>query len=193
MQIKLTAKTKSEWVKVVLNNFAEFLKDHADCERKSSEMALSFVGKYPQKREIISSLITISIESLQNFQKAHALLSKLDSELDPEMSQDLYLKELTWASRSGRKERFIDRMIIAALVEARNSERFLLISSNHSDKQISKLYADLANVKERHSDVYLELLKVAGISDQIIKSRLKFFVDVESKIVKESEPEPALH
>ena len=54
--IDLTYQTPPEWVKVVLDNFDTFLQDHADAERKASAMAMSFVAKCPDKKEIIETL-----------------------------------------------------------------------------------------------------------------------------------------
>ena len=48
-----------------MSNFAAFLQDHADCERKASAMAMSFVAKYPDRSEIIPELIATGIEELE--------------------------------------------------------------------------------------------------------------------------------
>ena len=34
-------------------DFDSFLIDHADCERKASFMVMSFIGKFPERKEII--------------------------------------------------------------------------------------------------------------------------------------------
>ena len=51
MKLNLDIKKSSspEWIATVMSNFDEFLKDHADCERKASAMAMSFVAKYPDR------------------------------------------------------------------------------------------------------------------------------------------------
>src|SRR5690349_11060233 len=59
MKLSLDLKTESPkaWVDAVMADFNSFLQDHADCERKASAMALSFVAKYPDRKEIIDELI----------------------------------------------------------------------------------------------------------------------------------------
>jgi len=47
--LKLKAESSQEWISCVMENFDEFLKDHADCERKASSMVMSFVVKYPDR------------------------------------------------------------------------------------------------------------------------------------------------
>ncbi|HTD87281.1 MAG TPA: tRNA isopentenyl-2-thiomethyl-A-37 hydroxylase MiaE, partial [Candidatus Binatia bacterium] len=51
--VDLTAATRPEWVKTVMADLPAFMQDHADCERKASAMAMSFVAKYPDRVEII--------------------------------------------------------------------------------------------------------------------------------------------
>src|SRR6266700_4495537 len=62
--LELAAATRPEWTQTVLANFPGFMQDHADCERKASAMALSFVAKYPDRLEIIPELIETAVEEL---------------------------------------------------------------------------------------------------------------------------------
>ena len=80
--LDLTAATRPEWVQAVMANFPAFLQDHADCERKASAMAMSFVAKYPDRVEIIPELIETGIEELQHFQQVYAHMQKRFVEVD---------------------------------------------------------------------------------------------------------------
>ena len=53
LSIELVCSSRPEWVKAVMADFDSFLQDHANCERKASAMAMSFVAKYPDRVEII--------------------------------------------------------------------------------------------------------------------------------------------
>ena len=70
--LELTVPTPPEWVQTVMSNFPAFLQDHADCERKASAMAMSFVAKYPDRVEIIPELIVTGVEDLEHFQQVYA-------------------------------------------------------------------------------------------------------------------------
>jgi len=61
--LRLKVASSQEWVQTVLNDFDTFLKDHADCERKASSMAMSFVAKYPDRTEISQSLFTPALRN----------------------------------------------------------------------------------------------------------------------------------
>src|SRR5436190_23455926 len=90
--LELSVATRPEWVAAVMANFPAFLQDHADCERKASAMALSFVAKYPDRVEIIPELIATGIEELQHFQQVYAHLQKRGLRLAKEMTEDPYIK-----------------------------------------------------------------------------------------------------
>ena len=69
LSLDLVYKTPPEWAKQAVENFDTFLQDHADCERKASAMAMSFVAKCPDKVEIIPELIETAVEELEHFQR----------------------------------------------------------------------------------------------------------------------------
>src|ERR1051326_1551274 len=92
--LELAAASPPEWVNTVMSNFPAFLQDHADCERKASAMAMSFVAKYPDRLEIIPELIETGVEELQHFQQVYAHMAKRGIPLAKEMAEDPYIKAL---------------------------------------------------------------------------------------------------
>src|SRR5437870_12083412 len=111
--LELAVATRPEWVRTVLSDFPAFLQDHADCERKASAMALSFVAKYPDRIEIIPDLIETGIEELGHFQQVYTHMRKRGIFLAKEMSQDPYIKALTDLCRTDPVNRFLDRLLLA--------------------------------------------------------------------------------
>ena len=61
-RIDLKVSSSNDWIKAVIADFDIFLMDHANCERKASAMAMGFVAKYPNRKEILGELIDIGIE-----------------------------------------------------------------------------------------------------------------------------------
>src|SRR6266481_1850654 len=111
--LELTTATGPEWVKVVMSNFPAFLQDHADCERKASAMAMSFVAKYPDRTEILHELIETGIEELQHFQQVYEQMQKRGIHLAREMTQDPYIKALMDLCHTDPLGRFLDRLLLA--------------------------------------------------------------------------------
>ena len=48
LNLDIGVPSKKEWIEAVMDDFDSFLQDHADCERKASAMAMSFVAKSKQ-------------------------------------------------------------------------------------------------------------------------------------------------
>src|SRR5256714_15553252 len=109
--LELAAATRPQWVKAVLSNFPAFLQDHADCERKASAMAMSFVAKYPDRIEILPELIETGIEELEHFQQVYAHMEQRGIRLAKEMTEDLYIKSLLHLCRTDPINRFLDSLL----------------------------------------------------------------------------------
>ena len=115
--LDLTVSTRPDWVDAVMANIPLFLQDHADCERKASAMAMSLVAKYPDRHEIIPELIATGIEELQHFQQVHQIMRKKGVPLAKEIEVDPYIKALMGLIHSDSKRRFLDRLLLASIIE----------------------------------------------------------------------------
>src|SRR5271163_2283567 len=72
--MRLSVKTKPEWIMVVLSDFDRFLVDHALCERKASALAMSLVAHYPNQTELVNAMVALAIEELEHFQQVYNLI-----------------------------------------------------------------------------------------------------------------------
>ncbi|UTW62048.1 tRNA-(ms[2]io[6]A)-hydroxylase [bacterium SCSIO 12741] len=190
--LKLSWDTPVEWTQAVLSDFDSFLQDHADCERKASSMAMSFIAKCPDRNEIIPELIETALEELVHFKLVYEVMEKRGVSLKNDMPQDEYINQLIKACRSGREERLMDRMIVASVVEARGAERFRLVAENHPDAEMQKFYDMLWKSEHKHSDIFLRLAEHYWPFDQI-NDRLQVFLEKEGNILSALPFKPALH
>ncbi|MGF1612486.1 MAG: tRNA-(ms[2]io[6]A)-hydroxylase [Gammaproteobacteria bacterium] len=154
--IDLLFTTGPAWVDVITAQFDEFLRDHANCERKASALALSMVVKYPDRIRIIPQLISIAQEELAHFASVYALMAARELTILAD-SQDPYVQQLVAALRHGREERFLDRMLISSLIECRGAERFRLISQALEDPELKRFYRDLAASEAKHGHLFVDL------------------------------------
>src|SRR6187455_3819937 len=97
---ELKFNTPADWTKTVMSDFNSFLQDHADCERKASAMAMSFVAKCPDKVKIIPWLIETAVEELDHFQKVYQVMEQRGVQLQQEMKADSYVQQLLNSSRT---------------------------------------------------------------------------------------------
>src|SRR5437899_1269828 len=114
---ELKYSTNPDWIKTVMSDFNVFLQDHADCERKASAMAMSFVAKCPDKVKIIPMLIETAVEELDHFQKVYQIMEQRGVQLPQEMKPDPYIQQLLSISRSRTDERLLDRFLLASIIE----------------------------------------------------------------------------
>ncbi len=192
LSLDLTYDTPQEWVDCVLNNFDAFLQDHADCERKASAMAMSFIAKAPDKEAIIPELIETAIEELEHFQEVYKLMEQRGVPLRKEMYQDLYMKQLIDCCRSTPDERLLDRMLLASIVECRGAERFRLVSEGLTDPDLKQFYKVLWTSEAKHGNIFVKLA-LQYWDESIVYPRLRELIDVEAKICAGLEIQPALH
>jgi len=185
--------TPAGWIKAVMADFNAFLQDHANCERKVSSMALSFVAKYPDRTEIISALIETGIEELEHFRDVYKVMHERGIQLVHEIEKDVYMEQLLAACRNGRDERFVDRLVIASIVECRGAERFKLVYENlHEDIALKEFYHRLWASEAKHAEVYITLALKYFDSASVYK-RVNELNAMESKIMLQLPFRAALH
>jgi tRNA-(ms[2]io[6]A)-hydroxylase len=189
--IDLTYPTPTEWTATALSDFEHFLIDHANCERKASALAMSFVVRYPDKVKIIPALIELAKEELEHFDETYQLMQKRGLELGKD-EQDPYVNELLKHARHGRHERFIDRMLIASIVESRGAERFGLIAQAHPEAEIRSFYERLYKAELKHAHLFAKLL-LEYVDEDTVYSRLHELNVIEGEIVQRLPWRPALH
>ena len=192
LSLDLAVASSPEWVSCVMNDFASFLQDHADCERKASAMAMSFVAKYPDRVEIIPELIETAIEELEHFQRVYALMEDKGISLPEKMSQDPYAKALMERAHSGRLERFMDRLLIASVVECRGAERFKLVADALDDPEMKKFYKELWTSEAKHGHIYVKMA-LNYFPEEKVYPRLQWWVEQEAEVLNNLELRPALH
>lgn len=191
--VELKAVTSKEWLKAALTNLPELLADHADCERKASSMAMSFVAKYPDRVEIIPELIETAVEELQHFQQVYAIMKKRGFKLKNSMPEDLYVKQLIALCRTGKEERFLDRLLVASVVECRGAERFRLLYENiEKDDELKKFYHELWASEAKHGNIFIKFA-LHYFDHKTVYSRLDYYMIEEARILNGLEVRAAFH
>ena len=192
LNLDIAVPSKSEWIEAVLADFDSFLQDHADCERKASSTAMSMVAKYPNRLEIIPELIEIGVEELEHFQMVYKVMEQRGIQLAHSIPGDPYIKALMKRLHSGIEERFLDRLLVASVVETRGAERFKLVSDNMQDPDLAKFYKMLWVSEAKHGHVYVEMA-LNYFEEKKVYDRLEYWVDNEGQIVEGLEIRAALH
>ncbi len=192
LNLDVAISSSPEWIGAVMDDFDAFLQDHADCERKASAMAMSFVAKYPNRVEIIPELIETAIEELEHFQQVYNIMRNKGLELQHSIGKDPYLDKLLKLCHSGREERFLDRLLIASIVETRGAERFKMVSEAQDDPEMHRFYKILWASEAKHGHIFVKMALNYFEEDQVFP-RLQWWVDHEAEIISSLEIRAALH
>ena len=191
-RIDLKISSSNAWIDTVIADFDTFLMDHANCERKASAMAMSFVAKYPNRKEILGELIEIGIEELEHFKKVYQIMESRGIMLPHEIGQDLYINRLIELCRSGREERFMDRLLLASLVETRGAERFKLVYENIHKPDLKSFYHKLWASEARHGEVFVRMC-LNFFDEKSVYKRLGEMIEFEAEILESLPIKAALH
>jgi len=189
--VDLRSKTDPQWVNVILDNFDEFLRDHANCERKASALAMSLVVKYPDRDRIIPDLITLAQEELEHFAQVYELMQKRGLTLAKDI-QDPYVNLLLGEMRSGREERFLDRLLISSVIECRGAERFRIISEALTDPDLKVFYRNLWAAEAKHGHQFVDFV-LRYESAETVYARLDELVQREAEILENLSWRASLH
>ncbi len=193
LSLELTVATRPEWAETVVSDLPSFLQDHADCERKASALAMSLVAKYPDRFEIIPELIATGVEELEHFQQVYEVMRRRGIPLAKEIGQDPYIKVLMDLLHTDSLRRFLDRLLLASIIECRGAERFRLVSEalGH-DKELQQFYHDLWVSEARHGHIFVGMALEYFERDRVY-GRLSELNEAEGRIVDGLELRPALH
>ena len=193
LSLDLSAATRPEWVRTVLSNFPAFLQDHADCERKASAMAMSFVAKYPDRVEIIPELIETGVEELEHFQQVYGHMEKRGIRLAKEIKQDPYIQGLMELCKSDPINRFLDRLLLASIIECRGAERFRLVcNALDNDPDLKAFYHVLWTSEAKHGNIFVKMA-LRYFPEKQVYERLEELNRAEGKLIDALPLRPALH
>lgn len=180
------------WIETVMGDFDAFLQDHANCERKASAMAMSFVAKYPDRTEMIPELIETAVEELEHFRDVYQIMESRGVLLPDSIGEDLYVKQLLQTCRTGREERLLDRLLWASVIECRGAERFRLVYEWLEPGELKQFYHRLWASEAKHGHIFVKMALLYFPEEQVFK-RLEELVEIEARVLRSLELKPALH
>jgi tRNA-(ms[2]io[6]A)-hydroxylase len=152
----LKFETETSWVEVAKNGLQQVLTDHAFAEQKAASNAVSIIINYSEETPLVSAMSDIAIEEMQHFKMVHEFMVERGMVLGREQTND-YAKHLHsfFKKTHDRTDALIQRLLIAALIEARSCERFKVFSENIEDEALSNFYKELMVSEANHYTVFL--------------------------------------
>ena len=148
--------TPFAWTEAVLADFNSFLQDHASAEKKASGMAMSMLSHYPDRKKLVRAMTDLALEELIHFKQVLKLLDARDINLADD-KKDNYIKNIRKLFRNGRDVFLLDRLLVAAVIEARGHERFALVAQALDAGKDKDFYVAIAKSEEKHKNLFIEL------------------------------------
>ncbi|TVQ42503.1 MAG: tRNA-(ms[2]io[6]A)-hydroxylase [Gloeocapsa sp. DLM2.Bin57] len=183
--------TSSGWINQALNNLEIILLDHSHCERKAAGVALNFLFRYPSYHELVRQLTAIAKEELEHFELVNQWLERLDIPLGP-LKPSPYGAKLKDQISKQEPERFLDSLLVAALIEARSHERLGLLAQFCPNPELASFYRGLMVSEARHYGIYW-LLAHHYFEKEKVNQRLEELAFIESEILANLYPEARIH
>jgi tRNA-(ms[2]io[6]A)-hydroxylase len=188
--------TDPRWVKIVEKNIQEILIDHAYCEQKAASNAISMIVQYPQYSDLVEAMTAICREEMEHFDMVHQKLKERGFELGFER-KDPYVNDLALYLKQGKVNStphgvFVNKMLFAAMIEARSCERFKILSEEIADADLRKFYRDLMESEARHYTTFLGFArKYANGID--VDAAWKEFLAFEAKLMESYSQKETMH
>ncbi len=183
--LRLQLPTDPRWANIVEENLEDILSDHAWCEQKAATNAIMLIINNAEKEDLVTEMTAISIEEMQHFQMVHDIIKARGYEFLRERKDD-YVNELAkymkQSSDGSRACGLIERLLFAAMIEARSCERFKVLSENLKDEELAEFYRDLMESEAAHYTTFINLArKYAGNID--VEKRWKAWLAFEADVI----------
>jgi tRNA-(ms[2]io[6]A)-hydroxylase len=189
--ISLKRKTSGRWLDLALSRFDEVLVDHAHCEKKAAANALSLLQAHPEVPGLPAQMARLAREESAHLAKVLMVMEARGLTLGRDAG-DPYAKGLQQLVRHGAKERRLDRLLIAGIIEARSHERLALLADGLTDASLRRLYAELAKSEDGHQRLFVRL-SLGVEPEAVVESRLNTLLEAEADLVGRLPVRAAIH
>ena len=188
--------TDPRWVNIVEKNISEILTDHAYCEQKAASNAISVIVKHPEYPDVVDAMTEIVQEEMEHFGMVHEKIKERGYELGRERKDQYVGDLLSWIGTNfpggSRDSQFVNRMLFAAMIEARSCERFRILSEEIADPGLVEFYRSLMESEARHYTTFLGFArKYGGKVD--VDQRWNDFLEYEAGLMEKYGKSETMH
>ena len=189
----LKFETETSWAEIAKDDLKQILTDHAFAEQKAASNAVSIIINYSEETEMVKAMSDIAIEEMEHFKMVHLLMIKRGMVLGREQKND-YAKHFHgyFVKTKDRTDALIQRLLIAALIEARSCERFKVFSENLEDRELSDFYKELMISEANHYSTFLGFARQYQ-DRQTVDKKWQGLLDYEAEFMKKRGVKPKVH
>lgn len=176
--------TDPRWVDLAGKSLQDILTDHAYCEQKAATSCISLIQIYSEKEKLVTDLAPIVTEEWGHFRLVLAELQKRNLKLGRQRKDEYVNQLLAFETKGGAEEnRFLDKLLICALIEARSCERFKRLSEGLDDAYLRNFYRRFMESEAGHYTLFIELAE-SYIDKEKVRKRWKEWLEYEARVMK---------
>src|SRR5436190_17208649 len=189
--LSLKTTSSQRWLDQVSANLPDLLIDHAHCEKKAAGTAMNLLFAYVENAELCRAMTEIVQEELSHFHLVLDLLARRGIRFR-RLKPGRYGDRLHALVSKLEPQRAVDRLLVAALIEARSCERFGLLRDHLPDSELAAFFGGLFESEARHHSTYVRLAKEFA-PEARVKERLEELAAEEARIITVGDTAPRMH
>jgi tRNA-(ms[2]io[6]A)-hydroxylase len=190
---KLKLPTDPRWANIAEDNIQEILTDHAWCEQKAATNAIGLITMLPERPDIVKELLAIAQEELEHFGQVLEIITKRGYTFGRTRKDDYVNELVNFIQKGGHRDTLIvDKMLFAAMIEARSCERFKVLTENIKDEELKTFYKELMISEANHYTTFIGFARELGNPDQVNK-RWEEWLEYEASIIKSYGNKETIH
>ena len=182
--------TPPGWVEVAVADLEGTMSDHAHAEKKAALSAMALLSREPHRTDLVGRMAKLAREELRHLDQVLGHLRARGWTLRRDLP-DRYAGQLLALRRSSGEAALVDRLLCAALIEARSWERLNLLGAA-LDGDLGAFYAELARSEAGHYRLFVELA-VQECPGQDVDARLTELAGAEADIIQGLPHEARIH
>jgi tRNA-(ms[2]io[6]A)-hydroxylase len=154
---------------------------------------MSFVARYPDRRELLDPMIEFAKEELEHFHIMYRICAERGLTLADDY-KDPYVNALRSQVRAGGDIHFLDRLLVSGVVEARGCERLYLVAEALKEREpkLHAPYLELARAESRHHGFFFRMARLY-FGEAEVGERAAQLLDFEAELVERLPHRPAVH
>src|SRR5206468_1334565 len=152
---------------------------------------MNLLFSYVEHGDLTRAMTEIVQEELDHFHQVRSILDRRGIRFY-KLSPSQYGAKLHELVNKQEPQRAVDRLLVAALIEARSCERFGLLRDRLADRELANFYGSLFESEARHHSTYVRLAN-HFMNEKAVRQRLEKLAIAEGEIIAAGEDEPRMH
>jgi tRNA-(ms[2]io[6]A)-hydroxylase len=176
--------TDPRWVALAEKSIADVLTDHAYCEQKAAVSCISLIQRNSSREALVQALAPVVTEEWGHFRLVLAELQKRGLPLGQQRKDEYVAHLQQFVQKGGSEEgRFMDQLLLMAMIEARSCERFKRLSEGLEDDYLKKFYRRFMESEAGHYTLFIELAETYCAPEKV-RPRWQQWLEHEAAVLK---------